>query len=187
MRTTPFSHFILTLLFVSGLSLTGKAQLFTTDQIMGLPYKNVDDVASQLEKTGWEKNGIEMVTDSNFIRRSWKLTNKMGGADSYMTYYDFTKDTAENYVIYQFSERAALEKYRNDLKSKGYKLYKPKKSKKKDVETNIKEKEDVFYIEKKKALVIIKEVFLYGLNCFVIYPYKPGSEIAKGLIADKVK
>lgn len=166
---------------------TAKSQLFTTDNLMRFGYKSIDEMAAILEKSGWEQRSVEMVTDSNFVRRTWKLENKMGGADSYFIYYDFIKDTSENYIVYQFSDRATLENYRTDLKAKGYKLYKPKK-KKKDPENDVnKEKEEVYYIEKKHAIVIVKELFLYGLNSFVIYPYKPNSAIAKEMLRGKLK
>jgi len=156
------------------------AQSLTIDQLINFALVTPDEVGAQLEKAGWKKNNIEFVPDSNFVRRSWELSVKSKGAKSYFLHYEFTKDTSENYIIYQFSDRDAFLNYKKELKSKGYKLLSSGKSKKKKKrDENIhKENEDLFYHEKKQMLTVVKEAFYYGLFSFLVYSYKPGSVMA---------
>lgn len=163
------------------------AQVFSTDDLLKFPFFKGDDLSEFLEKKGWEKYNYEIVKDSNFVRRTWRYSNKTSGTDSYFAYYEFTKDTMENYIVYQFSDRKSLDIYRSELKNKGYKMLKAKKTNKKDETVVNNEKEENYYHEKKQALFVVKEVFLYGLNSFLIYSYKPKSAIVKHIIQSKGK
>jgi hypothetical protein len=66
-------------------------------------------------------------------------------------------------------------------------MLKVKKANKKDETVVNNEKEENYYHEKKQALFVVKEVFLYGLNSFLIYSYKPKSAIVRHIIQSKGK
>lgn len=156
------------------------AQTISTNQLISFPLLSAEQINDSLEKFGWEKTNVELITDSNFIRHNWELKPKMSGAKSYFLLYEFTKDTTENYIIYQFSERADFVRFKKEFQNKGYKQVNNGKSKKKN---HIhKEHETLFYSKKTHSLVVVKETFNYGLFSFLIYSYKPNSSISKLLM-----
>jgi hypothetical protein len=161
--------------------LCGCSQVLSIDQLTVFPLMQADHIGAELLKSGWTVRNLEFVPDSNFVRRSWEIKNKRTEVKEYFIHYEFTRDTNENYIIYQFGDRDVFLKYKEQLKSKGYKLIsegKTRKRKKKEQDVQ-KEKDDLFYNEKQKTLTVVKEVFFYGLYSFMVYSYKPNSVIAQ--------
>jgi len=152
----------------------------STDQLVSFHSLSSEQLNDSLEKFGWKKTNVELITDSNFIRHNWELKPKMSGAEFYFLFYEFTKDSSENYVIYQFSERTDFDRFKKDFQHRGYKQLTPKKSKKKNAIH--KEHETLFYSKKTQSLIVVKETFNYGLFSFLIYSYKPNSSISKLLM-----
>jgi hypothetical protein len=165
------------------------AQILSIEQLIDYPLAPAEKISSDLVKGGWHANNIEIVPDSNFIRRSWETEYKKSGVKWYFLFYEFTKDTSENYVVYQFSDKDAFLNYKKELKDKGYKWLNPeKKKRRKNADDNFKkEKDDLFYHEDRHSLTVVKEVFLYGLYSFLVYSYRPHSAIAKHEIHTKTK
>ncbi len=160
------------------------SQNLPTKELIRYPYYNSERIADSLIKNGWETKRVELIADSNYIRRTWVKGRVKDNVKSYFIFYEFTKDSSENYIIYQFSDRPAFLSYKSELKKIGYKLMN-KKSRMKMKNTDIityNEKEDIFYMEKNNAVTIVEEVFIYGLNSFLIYSYKSNSAIAKYIL-----
>jgi hypothetical protein len=172
---------IITIFLIHFQSCFCSAQVFPTDKILNFPLMSADEVSTSLENSGWKKHNIEFVPDSNFVRRSWELSNRKGEPKSYFLYYELISDSAENYIIYQFSDRNAFVTYKKELKSHGYKLMPAEKSNKKrrKGEEISKDVEDFFYLDSSRSLVVVKETFYYGLFSFLIYVYRPNSAFAQ--------
>lgn len=180
-----FSTLLFSLFFICFLESNVNAQTISTNQLIRFPLLSAEQLTDSLEKFGWKKTNVELITDSNFIRHSWELKPKISGAEFYFLLYEFTKDTTENYIIYQFSDRADFVQYKKDLLNKGYKQVNNGKSKKKN---NVhKEHETLFYAKKTQSLVVVKETFNYGLFSFLIYSYRPNSAISKLLVPSNGK
>jgi hypothetical protein len=174
---------LIILLLICGIS--AKSQILTLDELLEFPKLSQDKLESELKAKGWQTHNVEFVTDSNLVRRSWIISNKYNDLKSYVQLYDFLKDNDENNISYQFSDRKTYDNYKEDLKKSGFKeiTKSKKKKKKKGEDKNIyKEKEDLYYSEKKNSLVSLKEVFVYGMNAFVFYSYKGNSRTAKDII-----
>jgi hypothetical protein len=176
-------NYFFLLILVLGIS-AARSQTLTLDELLAFPVSPQDTIDSKLKAKGWETRNVEFVTDSNLVRRSWIIANKYNDLKSYLQLYDFTKDSEENNISYQFSDRKTYEAYAEQLKKMGFKeLTSKKKKKKKKEDKNIyKEKEQLYYSEKKNSLISLKEVFVYGMNAFVIYSYKGSSRTAKDLM-----
>ncbi|MCE3227771.1 MAG: hypothetical protein K0S32_2322 [Bacteroidetes bacterium] len=173
------------LLITLGTSIS-RAQILTLDELIEMPTISQEKIETNLESKGWKTRNVEYVTDSNLVRRSWMIDNKYNTLKSYVQLYDFLKDNEENTISYQFSDRKAYDEFKELMKKTGFKeISKPKKKKKKKNEDkNIyKEKEDLYYSEKKNSLISLKEVFVYGMNTFVLYSYKASSRTAKDIMA----
>ncbi|MCE3260775.1 MAG: hypothetical protein K0S12_2416 [Bacteroidetes bacterium] len=171
------------LMLTLGLS-AANSQTLTLDELLAYPNTSQDTIDSKLKAKGWETHNVEFVTDSNLVRRSWIIANKYNDLKSYLQLYDFTKDSEENNISYQFSDRKTYESYGEQLKKMGFKelTSKKKKKKKKEDKNLYKEKEQLYYSEKRNSLVSLKEIFVYGMNAFVIYSYKASSRTAKDLM-----
>jgi len=169
------------LLFICLIVIQIKAQqLLSINQITTLAVSNPDRIGQELIKAGWKADGLEFVKDSNFVRRIWMIPSSRPDLKNYFIHYEFSNDTSENYVIYQYSDRKAFAKYKTDLKDLGYKHLNGGKSRKKGKSKDEhihKEKEDLYYDENRKTLTVVKEVFYYGLFSFLINSYKPNSKI----------
>lgn len=175
-------YFLVVIVLLSSTRLL--AQSATLHQLQQFAVSSADRVEETLMKDGWKRYAMQVVPDSNLVKRSWSVMVKEDATKSYLVYWEFSKDTAENYVVYQFSDRAQYNNYRKELKSEGYKLLKPGKSSKKNKQkqddvTN--EKVDNYYNQKTKTLVVVKEVFTYGLFSFLTYAYRPNSQFAENL------
>ena len=160
------------------------SQTLPLAELLKYPYYPYEQVGDSLIKRGWEIKKVEFVSDSNYVRRVWSKSRPKDNVKTYVIYYEFTKDTSENYIIYQFSEKQSFQDYKSDLKKKGFKIM-TKKSRLKMKNTDIityNDKEDIFYNDKKNTLVIVEDVFLFGLNCFLIYTYKSSSAIARYIL-----
>jgi hypothetical protein len=143
-------------------------------------------VGEKLTFRGWSEHGYEINKDSGFVRRTWMIKNNYNDLKSYFQYYISDADSAENYTVYQFSDRETFNSYRNELKRIGYKLQseKKKRKRKKDKEKSTKDKEELYLSDKRTSLVSVKEVFLLGFNTFLISTYNSKSRIAKHILED---
>lgn len=163
-----------------------EAQVLKLSELLTYPSFEIDEVETALKAKGWEAYNYEVVTDSNLIKKSWVINNKYNDLKSYFQYYEFTKSPLENYISYQFSDRTTFNSYQEELKKIGYKdlLAKYKKKKKKKGDPNLyKERNELFFSERKNSLVVLKEIFVYGMNAFIFYTYKGDSQSAKDIIA----
>lgn len=170
------------------ISIIGKAQTLSIDELINFPHKDPDYISEQLVKKGWEANNIEFITDSNFVRRTWVIKNGYDDLKSYLILYEYTSDTAENHIIYQFSSRQTFHAYKEELKAKGYKLLVEKKNKKRSKKKDkhmVRETDEAFYSDKKTCIINITEVFFYGMNTFMIYSYKTHSALGKNLLNNR--
>jgi hypothetical protein len=165
------------------------SQELSIEELIEFPHKDPDYISSKLKAKGWEATNIEFITDSNFVRRTWGIKNAYNDLSSYLVLYEYTSDTAENHIIYQFSNREVFGNYKKGLKDKGYKLLVEKKNKK----TNRKKKDkhmyrevdEAFYSDKKTSILNVSEVFFYGMNTFLIHSYKTHSALGKNLLNDR--
>lgn len=176
------AYFLIIIVLLSSAKLF--AQSVTIHHLQQFANSNADRVEESLLKEGWKRYAMQVVPDSNLVKRSWSVMVKEDATKSYLVYWEFSKDTTENYVVYQFSDRAQYDSYRKSLKSEGYKLLKEGKSNKKSKQKqdNVSnDKVDNYYNQKTKTLVVIKEVFTYGLFSFLTYAYRPGSQYAENL------
>lgn len=166
----------------------GYTQTLSIDELIHFPHQDADSITLQLVVKGWEASNIEFITDSNFVRRTWRVKNTYDDLKSYLILYEYTSDPAENHIIYQFSNRETFKTYKEDLKGKGYKLLVEKKKKKRNKKQDkdmIREVDEAFYSDKKTSIVNISEVFFYGMNTFMIYSYKTNSALGKNLLHDR--
>ncbi len=164
------------------------AQTLSAEDIIRFPHQDADSITMQLVAKGWEASNIEFITDSNFVRRTWRVKNSYDDLKSYLILYEYTSDHAENHIIYQFSSRQTFNGYKDELKGKGYKLLMEKKSKKRNKRHDkdmFKEVDEAFYSDKKTSIVNISEVFFYGMNTFMIYSYKTDSALGKNMLHDR--
>lgn len=170
------------------LCFTGKGQTISIEELIRFPHQEEDSISIQLAAKGWEASNIEFITDSNFVRRTWRVKNTYDDLKSYLVLYEYTSDPSENHIIYQFSNRDAFKKYKADLVEKGYKLLVEKKGKKKSRKHDkhmVRETDEAFYSDKKTSILNISEVFFYGMNTFMIYSYKTNSALGKNLLQDR--
>lgn len=172
------------IVLISILCMKIHAQSITLKQLQQFAVTSADRVEETLLKDGWKRYAMQIVPDSNLVKRSWSVMVKEDATKSYLMYWEFSKDTTENYMVYQFSDRTQYDNYRKGLKNEGYKLLKESKSSKKNKQKqdNVSnDKVDNYYNQKTKTLVVIKEVFTYGLFSFLTYAYRPGSQYAENL------
>lgn len=172
------------IVLISILCIKIHAQCITLKQLQQFAVTSADRVEETLLKDGWKRYAMQIVPDSNLVKRSWSVMVKEDATKSYLMYWEFSKDTTENYMVYQFSDRTQYDNYRKGLKNEGYKLLKEGKSSKKNKQKqdNVSnDKVDNYYNQKTKTLVVIKEVFTYGLFSFLTYAYRPGSQYAENL------
>jgi hypothetical protein len=165
-----------------------KSQVLTVEELIHFPHQDADSITLQLVAKGWEASNIEFITDSNFVRRTWRVKNAYDDLKSYLILYEYTSDPSENHIIYQFSNRETFKKYKDDLTGIGFKLLVEKKSKKKSRKHSkdmFREVDEAFYSDKKTSIVNISEVFFYGMNTFMIYSYKTNSALGKNLLHDR--
>jgi hypothetical protein len=165
-----------------------KAQTLTAEELIRFPHQDADSITLQLVAKGWEASNIEFITDSNFVRRTWRIKNTYDDLKSYLVLYEYTSDPAENHIIYQFSNRETFGKYKEDLVSKGYTLLIEKKAKKRSKKHDkhmFRSTDEAFYSDKKTSILNISEVFFYGMNTFMIYSYKTNSALGKNLLHDR--
>jgi hypothetical protein len=180
--------FRFTLLLFVLFSFSLKAQNLTVEELIRFPHMDADSISAKLVTKGWEASNIEFITDSNFVRRTWRVKNSYDDLKSYLILYEYTSDPAENHIIYQFSSRQNFKTYKDDLKSVGYALLVEKKGKKHSRKHNkdmFKEIDEAFYSDKKTSIINISEVFFYGMNTFMIYSYKTNSALGKNLLQNR--
>jgi hypothetical protein len=168
---------------------TGSQEL-SISELIEFPHKDADYISEKLKTKGWEATNIEFITDSNFVRRTWGIKNAYNDLSSYLVLYEYTSDTAENHIIYQFSNREVFGNYKKELKDKGYKLLVEKKSKKagskkKKDKHMYREIDEAFYSDKKTSILNVSEVFFYGMNTFMVHSYKTHSALGKNLLNDR--
>ena len=165
------------------------AQELTIQELIEFPHKDPDYISEKLKAKGWEATNIEFITDSNFVRRTWGIKNAYNDLSSYLILYEYTSDTAENHIVYQFSNREVFGNYKKELKEKGYKLLVEKKNKKprrkKKDKHMYREVDEAFYSDKKTSIVNVSEVFFYGMNTFMVHSYKTRSALGKNLLNDR--
>lgn len=169
-------------------SLFSKAQTLSVEELIHFPHQDPDSITIQLTSKGWEASNIEFITDSSFVRRTWRVKNTYDDLKSYLILYEYTSDPAENHIIYQFSSRQSFKEYKENLQKIGYKLLVEKKGKKKSRKHNkdmVREVDEAFYSDKKTSIINISEVFFYGMNTFMIYSYKTDSALGKNLLQNR--
>lgn len=171
--------FLLTVQDISG-------QTLPLEEVITSCKKKQEDLSNFLTKKGWSNYNFETKNDSNFNRRVWVIENPYSDLKSYYIHYGYFIDTTENHTIYQFSDRPAFNAYHETLKSMGFKSNKPKSKKKnkKDKDQH-KEIEDIYYSEKHNSVIVLKDVFFYGMNTFLVYSYKYNSAIGKNVTIKK--
>ena len=158
-----------------------KAQTLSIEQVIAFSTSSTDFIESELLKEKWSRRSLQIVPDSNLIKRVWEVTMKDDGIKSYVLHFEFNKDTNENYVVYQFSDREQYKESKKKIKSLGFDhLNKGKhKTKKKTKDEHIHlEKEDYYFNKNTRSIIIVKEVFFYGLFSFMVYVYRPDSHFA---------
>lgn len=165
------------------------SQELTIDELIHFPHKDADYISEKLKAKGWEATNIEFITDSNFVRRTWGIKNAYNDLSSYLILYEYTSDTVENHIIYQFSNREVFTNYKAQLKDAGYKLLAEKKNKKSNKKKKDKymyrEIDEAFYSDKKTSILNVSEVFFYGMNTFMVHSYKTHSALGKQLLYDR--
>ena len=165
-----------------------RSQTLSADELIRFPHQDPDSITTQLVAKGWEASNIEFITDSNFVRRTWRVKNSYDDMKSYLILYEYTSDPAENHIIYQFSSRDSYKGYKENLQNIGYKLLVEKKSKKKSRKHSkdmFREVDEAFYSDKKTSIINVSEVFFYGMNTFMIYSYKTDSALGKNLLHNR--
>lgn len=186
-RSKYFTNTLLLFLFLNSVFIS-KGQILTVEELVSYPHLNADKLSETLENKGWKKNTLEFIADSHYVRRTWVIPNTYNDLKSIILFYDYINDTTENHLIYQFSDKKAFEAYAGQFKKEGFKELNPKKKKKrrrKNQGKNIyEEREEVYYSEKHKSVIEIKEVFVYGMFSFLIYSYKSYSGIGKNVIQE---
>lgn len=191
MRSCTINKFYLkyfSLVFLLCIYFKGQSQVLTVKELITYPHLTADKLSETLEAKGWKKNTLEFVTDSHFVRRTWVIPNSYNDLKSIVLLYDYINDTTENHLIYQFSDKKAFEGYAPQFKKAGFKQLTPKKKKKrrrKNRGKNIyEEREEIYYSEKHKSVIGIREVFVYGMFSFLIYSYKSYSGIGKNVVQE---
>lgn len=161
-----------------------KAQILTLDELISFPTIGMDKVEQQLKQKGWDNYNAEFVTDSNLVKKTWVIDNKYNTLKSYVQFFDFTEKNEESYCTYQFSDRPSYEGFKSNLKKLGYKEVgqKKKKKKRKEDKNIYKERDDVYLSEKTGSMIVLKEVFVYGMNSFLFVSYKSNSRISKDIL-----
>ncbi len=173
-------------IFFSLFSFCVKAQTLTLPSLIASARTEASVVGDYLTKVKWEQHGYEVNKDSGFVRMTWMIKNNYNDLKSYFQYYQSDADSLENYTIYQFSDREAFNFYKTELKKMGYKLQGEKKKKKKKKEKNkYKDKEELYLNDKNSSLMIVKEVFLFGFNVFLVNSYNSKSRIAKTILEEE--
>lgn len=162
-------------------------QVLSLEELISSPVVDADKTDEILKSKGWEQYSYEINKDSGFVKHVWMIKNSYNDLKSYFSYYKSDVLASENHTTYQFSDRTAFNEYINTLKSKGYKLIadKKKKSKKKKDKNKSKDKEYLFLSEKDNSLIHLKEVFMLGLNAFLVDTYNSKSQIAQQLLEQK--
>lgn len=172
------------ILFFLIISITGVGQTLSIKEVLSFTKTDQESLSNLLTQKGWSNHNFEMVADSNFNRRTWVKENPNNNLKSYIMHYDFGKDTAENYLVYQFFDRAAVKDFKdffNDQKFKKIKS-KHKKDKKNKHDKNIhKEYTELYYSDVNNSVILLKDVFFYGMNTFLIYSYRFDSAIGKNI------
>jgi len=187
LRKTIILFSFLMISFISRAQTT--AQELSVDELIEFPHQSPEYIAEKLKAKGWETTNIEFITDSNFVRRTWGIKNAYNDLSSYLIMYEYTSDTAENHIIYQFSNREVFQNYKKTLKDKGYKLLVEKKKKGNKPRNKDKhmyrEIDEAFYSDSKTSILNVSEVFFYGMNTFMIYSYKTHSALGKNLLYNR--
>ena len=164
---------------------TGRAQTLSLDELINFTFNGSDKTGETLKAKGWESTNNEFISDSDLVRKTWSIENKYNDLKSHVQFWEFNSKAEDNHVSYQFSDRKTYDNYITELKKRGYKDFFPrsKKKKKKKGDPNLYKENDEPYInEKTNSLVVVKEVFLYGMNAFMLYSYKADSKTARYLI-----
>jgi hypothetical protein len=159
------------------------------DELVLYPRLNADVISEKLVSKGWNVNSLEFVADSHFVRRTWMVPNNYNDLKSYVLFYDFTNDTSENHLIYQFSDKKILSGYQTQLDKAGFthlkQKSKGKKNRKEKIDPGVyKEKTEVYYSEKHITVIELREVFIYGMNSYLVYTYKANSGIGKNTVQE---
>lgn len=171
--------FILSLQFYYG-------QTLPLEEVIKSCKLNQEELSSLLIKKGWSNYNFETKNDSNFNRRVWIIENPYSELKSYYIHYGYFVDTTENHTIYQFSDRNSFNGYHETLITLGFKSYKSKSKKKSKKEKDQhKEIEEIYYSEKHNSVMVLKDVFFYGMNTFLVYSYKYNSAIGKNVSTKK--
>lgn len=165
-----------------------KAQFLSIAQITTMAFSSADKIEEILLKERWISSGLELNTDSNYVKKTWLIETQVSDIKNYVIHYEFIKDTGENYIIYQFADRKMYNNYQTELKANDFKQLNRGKARKRgrSKDKHIHQEKEYLYIhEKTKSLTVLKEVFYYGLNSFLIQSYKPKSAIAFHIIQSK--
>ncbi|MGZ4042904.1 MAG: hypothetical protein ACXVNM_14620 [Bacteroidia bacterium] len=164
---------------------TAQSQTLSLDELISFPFIGSEKTGEVLKAKGWENSNIELISDSDLVRRTWVIDNKYNDLKSYLQFWEFNSKAEDNHISYQFSDRKTYDTYVGELKKLGYKDFFPrsKRKKKKKGDPNLyKEKDEPYINETTNSLVVVKEVFLYGMNAFMLYSYKADSKTARYLI-----
>ncbi|MBA3665913.1 MAG: hypothetical protein H0W61_17175 [Bacteroidetes bacterium] len=165
---------------------TAKAQVISLQDILVFPVLGSEQTGDRLQAEGWQFYNVEFISDSSLTRKTWVINNKHNDLKSYVQYWDFTKAPEQSYVFYQFSERKTFDNYIPELKKLGYKELKSKKKKNKKSDPNLYKEQDVLFIkESSNSLIVLKEIFIYGMNSFVISSYNIHSKMGQHLISQE--
>lgn len=182
----PLKLRFIIILFLASLASLLPGQALSIEEVIIYPTNTQEELAWLLNKKGWSNHNFEMKSDSNFNRRTWVIENTYNDLKSYFISYEYITDTSENYIIYQFADRPAFKNYFIALKEKGFKKSSVKsKSKRKNKKDNHKEIEEIYYSEKYNSIIVLKDVFFYGMNTFLVYSYKYKSAIGKNILHRK--
>ena len=125
-----FANSISLIFFLISLANSIKAQDLTIGELTRFPYYNSNQIADSLVAKGWKPKNVELINDSNYVRKTWAKTREKDNVKSFFIAYEFTKDTSENYIIYQFTDRPAFLRYKTDIVKAGYKILTKKGRKK---------------------------------------------------------
>ncbi len=150
------------------------------EELIKSPVIDSDKTDEILKQKGWEQYSYDINKDSGFIKQAWMIKNSYNDLKSYFSYYKSDVITAENHTTYQFSYRTSFNSYVTDHNSKGCKLIAEKKKKDKT-----KDKEYLFLSEKDNSLIQSKEVFMIGLNAFLVDSYNSKSQISKHILEER--
>lgn len=169
-------------------SVSTKSQILSLADVIRFPVHGADTTDQVLKSRGWESYNIELIADSDLVRKTWVINNKYNNLKSYVQFWEFNRRIEDNHISYQFSDRKAFDQFHDELKKLGYKEFNPrgKKKKKKKGDPNIyKETDEPFINEKNNSLIVLKQVFLYGMNAYMLYSYNATSKTAQFLIGQE--